>query len=203
MPSPHTLIAFAKTVLALFIVLDPLGILPILVGLRSRMDPGEARHVAYKVVGGGTILLLFFTATGTWVLRFFGVTIDDLRIGGGLLLLIISLRMVIEGRIGPGQEQDYRAAVVPLISPLLVGPGAITASVVFAGMHGIALTSLAVLTAMLLCLGVFMTTNFIHRLLGDSGTDLVTRIMGILVATIAVSYMRAGFIGVIRASGGG
>jgi multiple antibiotic resistance protein len=198
----ETLAEFGKVVLALVIVLDPVALLPILVGIRSQTAQQEDRWIPAKIVGGGTVLLLFFTATGTWVLKLFDVTLDDLRIGGGLLLLLISLRMVIEGRLGLGQEKSYRAALVPLISPLLVGPGAITASVVFARVYGVCFTSLAVVAAMILCLLVLLSRSFIYRLIGESGTDLVTRIMGILVATIAVGYMRTGIIGVLKTSGG-
>jgi len=197
----ETIAEFGKVVLALVIVLDPVALLPILVGIRSQTTPQEDRWIPAKIVGGGTVLLLFFTATGTWVLKLFDVTLDDLRIGGGLLLLVTSLRMVIDGRIGSDPQKDYRAALVPLISPLLVGPGAITASVVFARVYGVWFTSLAVIAAMILCLLVLLSRSFIYRLIGESGTDLVTRIMGILVATIAVGYMRTGIIGVLKTSG--
>ncbi len=200
MASDQTLSEFGKVLLALVIVLDPIAILPVLVGLRSMMPPAEARWIAMKVIAGATTLLLFFTATGTWVLRVFGVTINDLRIGGGLLLLIISIRMVVEGRMTAAGQDNYRAALVPIISPLLVGPGAITASIVLAGIYGIWFTSLAVLAAMIVCLLVFLSTGVIHRVIGDSGTDLVTRIMGMLIATIAVSYITAGTLGAIRMS---
>lgn len=197
----ETIAEFGKVVLALVIVLDPVALLPILVGIRSQTTPQEDHWIPAKIVGGGTVLLLFFTATGTWVLKLFDVTLDDLRIGGGLLLLVTSLRMVIDGRIGSDPQKDYRAALVPLISPLLVGPGAITASVVFARVYGVWFTSLAVIAAMILCLLVLLSRSFIYRLIGESGTDLVTRIMGILVATIAVGYMRTGIIGVLKTSG--
>jgi multiple antibiotic resistance protein len=198
----ETFAEFGKVVLALVIVLDPVALLPILVGIRLQTAQQEDRWIPAKLVGGGTVLLLFFTATGTWVLKLFDVTLDDLRIGGGLLLLLISLRMVIEGRLGLDQEKSYRAALVPLISPLLVGPGAITASVVFARVYGVWFTSLAVVAAMILCLLVLLSRSFIYRLIGESGTDLVTRIMGILVATIAVGYMRTGIVGVLKTSSG-
>lgn len=198
MPDLEVVGEFARIVITLVIVLDPVALMPLLVSLDTRMDALEARGLALKVVAGATVLLLFFTATGTWVLNLFDVTLEDLRIGGGLLLLIISLRMVVEGKIGPEGEAGYRAAMVPLISPLLVGPGAITAAVVLAAIHGIPVTAAAGLVAMFICLLVFLSARFIHRLIGSSGTDLVTRVMGVLVATIAVSYIRTGITGILR-----
>ncbi len=198
MEIPRVLGEFATVVTALVIVLDPLAIVPILISLSSNHTPREGRRLAYRIVAGATVLLLFFTVTGTWVLQLFGVTLNDLRIGGGLLLLLISLKMVVEGRISPGKEQDYRAAIVPLISPLLVGPGAITAAVVLAAMHGVWFTAVAGLVSMLICLLIFLSAGFVQRVLGESGTDLVTRVMGILVATIAVGYIREGIFSSVR-----
>lgn len=180
-------------VAALFIVLDPLGALPLFISIDCTMDRGERLALVYKVIGGATVLLLLFTFTGTWLLSLFNVTLDDMRIGGGLLLVIIALNLVIHGRVG-SPEDEYRAAIVPLISPLLIGPGAITAAVVLAAIHGVWITMIAALIAMFLCLLTFMASGFIHRLIGSSGTALVSRVMGILICTIGISYMRIGVL---------
>ena len=189
---------FGTIVAALLIVIDPLGVLPVVVGLSVRMEPREARRLTIKVIAGATVLLLFFTVTGTWVLHLFGVSLSDLRVGGGLLLLIIALKLVMEGRIGDEKQGEQRAVVVPLISPLLAGPGAITAAVVLAAVHGIWMTMAAMVTVMLISLLLLLAAGFIHRLIGDSGTDLVSRIMGVLIAAIAVSYMREGILGYLK-----
>jgi multiple antibiotic resistance protein len=192
----HTLSVFGTVVAALIIVIDPLGLMPILVGLSSSAGPRAARRMIFQVVGGATVLLLFFTVAGTWVLKLFGITLDDMRIAGGLLLLIISLKLVVGGRFGGEEEQT--AAVVPLISPLIVGPGAITAAVVFAALHGVWMTFAAAIVAMLFCLALFLSSRLILRLIGDATTDLVSRVMGVFVATIAISYIRVGVLDLVR-----
>lgn len=191
--------SFGRATVALLIVVDPLSIMPVLLGLTSHMEPGRRVGLVLKVVGGATVLLLFFTFTGVWLLSLFAVTLDDLRIGGGLLLLVIAIRLVVEGRIGGHSPQEYNAAVVPLISPLLIGPGAITAAVVLAAIHGVLVTALAGVVTMLVSLALFLTSGFFHRLLGDSGADLISRIMGVLIAAIAVSYIRLGVLGMVNA----
>ena len=199
MPFAHTLSEFGTVVAALIIVIDPLGLMPILVGLNSSVGPRAARKIVFQVAGGATALLLFFTVTGTWVLKLFGITLDDMRIGGGLMLLIIALKLVVGGRFGPEEgEEDHAAAVVPLISPLIVGPGAITASVVFAAIHGVWMTAAAAIGAMVVCLGVFLSSRLVHRIIGDTTTDLISRVMGVFVATIAISYIRIGVLDLIR-----
>ncbi len=187
---------------ALLIVIDPLAIIPVLVGLSSHISAREYKGIVIKVVAGATILLLFFTITGTWILNLFDVTIDDLRIGGGLLLLILSIKLVTEGKISnltddSNRDAEYKAAIIPVISPLLIGPGAITAAVVLAAIHGVLITSIASVTAMIICWIIFALTKFLNKLFGASGTDLISRIMGVLIAAIAVSYIRSGILGII------
>ncbi|MHB9037389.1 MAG: MarC family protein [Armatimonadota bacterium] len=185
-------------VAALLIVLDPIAVLPILVSIDAQLSDVERRRLVLRVIGGATVLLLVFTFTGTWLLALFGVTLNDLRIGGGLLLVIIALNLVVHGRLSPEQEQEYRAAIVPLISPLLIGPGAITAAVVLAAIHGVWITTIAALIAMLVCLLTFMASGFIHRLIGDSGTALVSRVMGVLIVAIGISYIRVGILDLVK-----
>ncbi|MCL5104657.1 MAG: MarC family protein [Armatimonadetes bacterium] len=183
---------------ALFIVLDPLAVMPLVYSITAGMDRKGRNRLIIRVVGVATLLLLFFTITGTWVLRLFGVTLNDLRIGGGLLLLVTSLRLVVQGEIGNEEHNEYRMPEAPLISPLLIGPGAITAAVVLATSHGILLTSLAGVIAMFASLLVFLAAPLLHRLIGDAGTDLLSRIVGVLIAAIGVSYMRTGIMDLVR-----
>lgn len=188
---------FGAILAALLIVIDPLGAVPIILSAVGFVGSKQGKRLVLRVVAGSTILLLFFTIAGTYLLRLFGVTLDDLRIGGGLLLLIIALRIVVGGRFGPDDE-DHEGMVVPLITPLIVGPGAITAAVVLARIHGVPLTAAAAIAAMILCLVLFLASRYIHRIIGDSATHLTSRVLGVFVAAIAISYMRAGVLDVIR-----
>jgi len=190
---------FGTLVAALIIVIDPLGLVPILIGLNSSVGPRAARRIIFQVAAGATVLLVFFTITGTWVLKLFGITPDDMRIAGGLLLLIISLKLVVGGRFGPEDEEaDHAATVVPLISPMTAGPGAITAAVVFAAVHGVWITAAAAVVAMIISLGLFLSSRWVYRLIGNTTTDLISRVMGVFVATIAISYIRIGIINVVK-----
>lgn len=170
-----------------------------MISMGSFAGERNARKLTLRIVGGATLLLLFFTVAGTWVLQLFGITLDDMRIGGGLLLLIVALKIVVGGRFGHEDEDTHTGLVVPLISPMIVGPGAITAAIVLARIHGVWLAAGGVVAAMLISLVLFLSSRFIHRLIGDAATDLISRVMGVFVATIAVSYIRVGIIDVIRA----
>ena len=86
-----------------------------MIGAQAFAGQRDGKRLILRVVAGSTILLLFFTIAGTWVLRLFGVTVSDLRIGGGLLLLVIALRIVVWGRFGHDGEESHTGLVVPLI----------------------------------------------------------------------------------------
>ena len=189
---------FGTVVAALLIVLDPLGAMPIMLGVSGFAGAREAKKLIFRVVGGATILLLFFTIAGTWVLRLFGIALGDMRIAGGILLLIIALKIVVGGRFGHEGDDSHSGVVVPLITPLIVGPGAITAAVVLAAIHGIWITAAAAVAAMAISLGLFLSSRFIHRIIGDAATDLISRVMGVFIATIAISYIRVGVFEMIR-----
>lgn len=185
-------------VAALLIVIDPLGVMPMVIGLNASAGVRVARRIVLRVVAGSTVLLLFFAFSGSWVLNLFQMRISDMQIGGGLLLLIIALRLVAEGRFGPDCDQCNSAAVIPLISPMIVGPGAITATVVLAAQYGVWVTALAVVLAMLVCLAALLACRLIHRVIGDPATQLLSRLMGVFVAAIAIAYIRAGVFDLIK-----
>ena len=197
----HLLSLLAKLgtlVAALLIVIDPLGVLPLLISLNASVGVRQARRIVFRVIGGSIILLLFFTLSGAWVLRLFQMDISDMQIAGGLLLLIIALKLVTEGRFGPEDDSEGKSATISLISPLIVGPGAITATVVISAQHGIFITTIAVLVAMLICLILFLLARLIHCIIGDQAADLLSRLMGVFVAAIAIAYIRAGVLAFIK-----
>lgn len=196
----HFAVQMLQSTMALLIVLDPLGLMPLVLAVTQRMTDAERRAVIRRSVLTGFALMLVFTFGGTWILQFFRITVNDLRISGGLLLLVIALSIVLKGHVTGEPSTDAGAGIVPLASPLLVGPGAITSAVVIVGTSGMFIAALSVTAA----LGVtwialrFMTT--IYRLLGQSGSDIIARIMGILLAAIAVVYVREGVVGIIHAT---
>ena len=140
----------------------------------------------------GFALLLAFTFGGTWFLLFFRITVDDLRIAGGLLLIVIALSIVLSGRVTAEPTVSSGTGIVPLASPLLVGPGAITAAVVLVGTVGMLIAALSVVLAFAVTWITLRFTTLIYRILGESGSDIIARILGIILAAIAVVYVREG-----------
>ncbi len=176
--------------IALLIILDPVGLIPIFMVLTHGATLEERRAILSRAVSVAFVLLLLFTFTGTGILRLFGITLSDFKIAGGILLLVIAVRIISGVRYGEAAEQ--RPGVVPLAVPLLVGPGAITTTIVLIGTYGLWVTVAAVILSFTVSFLIFRYVVYLYRILGKTGSDVIAKIMGMLLAAIAVQFVRQG-----------
>lgn len=186
-----------KAAIALFIIIDPIGLIPVFMALTHDASPQERRTILLQAVYVAFILMLLFTFTGTGILSLFGITLSDFKIAGGLLLLVIALRIINDAHYGVSSD-SARPGVVPLAVPLLVGPGAITTTIVLIGTHGLWITVSAVLIVFAISYVIFRYVERLYIILGKTGADVVAKIMGMLLAAIAVQFMREGFQEIFR-----
>lgn len=193
---------FTSTLVTLFVILDPPGLLPVFLALTRRMTRVERNASALNasLVGGGVILL--FALFGRQVLEYLNVSIPALQVAGGLLLLLVALELL-QGKTGSETtEQGTNVAIVPLGIPLLAGPGSIVAimlAVNDANNPGrLVAVALALAAAMLLVYLFLRFAGVIHRILGNGGTTLASRIAGMLLAGIAVQMAADGVFGLIK-----
>ena len=117
-----------RATIALFIIVDPFGNIPIFVGLTENISDAQKKRVFNTATIVGVVLLLVFAFTGQAILTVFGITIESFEIAGGILLLIISIRILISGT-RENVESPESIGAVPIAIPLLVGPGAITTTI--------------------------------------------------------------------------
>lgn len=178
-----------KSVAALFIILDPIGLIPVYMSVTQDYDAGERLRMLSRATLVALILILLFTFAGTGILKFFGITVNDFRIAGGVLLLVIALRIINEAHYG---APNGGSGVVPLAVPLLVGPGAITTTIVLIGSYGLWITFTAVLITFAIMFIIFRYVNFLYVILGKTGSDVVAKLMGMLLAAIAIQFIRQG-----------
>lgn len=207
MPTETFLVALTT----FFATIGPLDLAIIFAALTSHNTARERRVIALRGVLVATGILLFFAAFGNALLNAFGITLPALKTAGGVLLLLIAIDMVFArhtGGTGTTKEEEVEAAtrsdisVFPLATPLIAGPGAISATVLlFTGAEGGDLGIVATLVALVLMLGLtylcLLAAIPIQRLLGITGLAVVTRIVGVLLAALAVQFLFDG----IRASG--
>ncbi|MEM2099429.1 MAG: MarC family protein [Candidatus Bathyarchaeia archaeon] len=179
-----------RAVLALFIVVDPFGNLPIFIGLTEKMSSQQRKRVFRSATITGFILLLIFALAGQQILAFFNISIYSFMIAGGVLLLIIAVKLLIEDEWNvPSNESLEKLGSVPIAVPLLVGPGAITTTILNFQSFGTIITVASVAIVFAVVSLVLKLIEPIHRFMGKSGAEIVTRIMALLIAAIAIQYM--------------
>jgi len=181
-----------KMTIALFIVVDPLGSVPIFIGLTQDMDTPQRKKTYQLATITGLILLTFFSLVGQNILVLFGISLDSFMIAGGILLLIVAVRLLIMGGWREQATVSESVGAVPIGCPLLVGPGAITTSILNIQSYGILATLLSVLLTFIIVWLILRFIDPIYRVLGKNGSLVITRVMALLIASIAVQYMLQG-----------
>ncbi len=185
---------------AIFVTVNPIQAAAIFAALTEAGGPSYRRATAIKSVTVAAGLLAVFALFGDDVLRFIGISLPGVRVGGGILLLLVSIDIVFGRSITPasptaGAPADI--AVFPLATPILAGPGAITAITVRASeanneivATGFLLAELGVV--MLLTLGALLAAAAIRRRLGETGMSVVIRVLGILLAALSAEMILQG-----------
>jgi multiple antibiotic resistance protein len=188
----------AQAFLTLLVIMDPLGNVPVFLALTADHDRPDRLRVARHATAAATLLIYIFAFFGTQILAYLGIGVPALQAAGGVMLFLIALQMFRGEVFHPRQPGDaVNVAVVPLGVPLLAGPGAIAAVMVFmTGPEGGRLDldrQLSVVLAIAAALTViYVALRFaptIERLLKPSGIHLITRVMGMLLLAIAVDLV--------------
>ena len=191
----------------LFIIIDPPGLAPVFIALTSGMTDRQRRAIAIRAFVVSVVLMMVFLFSGEAVLAFIGISMDAFRIAGGILLFLTALDMLFQKRqarreenAAEGQAEHHDdPSVFPLALPLIVGPGAITTVILLAGQaQGAAdLTAIAamIIFVLLIVLVAFFIAPAIERALGKTGLNIVTRLLGMLLAALAVQFVLDGLRG--------
>lgn len=184
----------AGVFVTLFVIVDPPGTVPIFLSLTRTMTSKQRSRAAMVAVGVAILIIASFAVFGRFILAYMHISLPALQFSGGLLLLLISLQLLMgkEGELA--QSSGVNVALVPLGTPLLGGPGAIVAMMLFVDQsHGELARVNALIIAlvvMAIVLYVFMRfADVIAKILGDGGVTLVTRISGVLLAAISVQML--------------
>lgn len=191
---------FLKSFLTLFVIIDPPGNLPIFIALTEKFDEETRQRISKRMTIVALLILLITMISGGRILEFFHISINSLRVAGGILLFVISVDILL-GRIG---REQYRkraeksadvdsVAIFPLALPLYTGPGAITAGIVmFSQADGIILKLIVIASAIFVYVIVRLShlyTGFIIKLLGKSGADIIAKVLAIFLAAIGVEFV--------------
>jgi len=193
---------FVKAFIPLFVAIDVIGILPIFLALTSRSDLRTRRRLGRQAVMTAFVLAIAIMLTGKYVFRFLGITLSDVRIAGGIVLLIISVKDLLSaGEAESKMPADLEhIGVVPLGIPLILGPAVLTTLLILMDSRGFALTLVSLLANLVLVAIAFYCSDAIQKLIGRNGALAFGKVASLLLAAIAVMMVRVGLmeLGVIK-----
>ena len=204
---------YTKIFISLFAILDPIGIIPIIILFTADMTPPRRAYLGRMASLAVCAILLVALLIGEPLLSFFGISISSFRVAGGILLLLMAIKMLLGNlnQVAPSNDDSVEGesisanAIVPLSTPLLAGPGSISAVILEAHKaHGIEHYLIMGLEIILLSVTVWLTfliAPWVARRLGKIGIDVFTRLMGLILAAIAVEFIASGMRGLFPALG--
>jgi multiple antibiotic resistance protein len=190
---------FIDAFVPLLVAVDPLGLLPMFVALTATMSVAQRRRVSVQAVLVATVITLAFMLVGNGLFKLLGITMADFQIAGGLLLLLLAITdLLTHGK--PGVHDSEMVGLVPLAMPLIAGPATLTTTLVLASRPdvGWGRTSVALLTVYALLLCVLLGSDRIVRLVGTHALTALSKLVMVLLAAIAVSYLRSGVMLVVH-----
>ncbi len=202
---------YISSLITFFVVIDPPGCAPIYAGLSAGATPAGRRSMAIRAVGVATAILLVFALFGEDLLRGLGISLGSFRIAGGIMLFLIALEMVFEKRtqrredraakVADDPEQDD-VSIFPMAMPMIAGPGSIASVMLLTsrneGLERSLIILAALATILALTLVALLAAGPIMRFLGAKIEAVITRLLGVLLAALAVQFVMDGLEGVLR-----
>jgi len=206
---PFVLPLFAKAFFTLFVVIDPVGLTPLYLALVSDRTEAEQTQIATRAVVVSAVILLVFGLTGAYVLHNLGISLQAFQIAAGFLLFKIALDMIFVQQEretkAEAEEAEERqdVSVFPLAIPLIAGPGSLASILVLSREStnyylGLAVVLGAAGVVILLCYIFLLLSQPLGKALGQIGINVVTRVLGVLLAALAVQYMLDGLLSVLQ-----
>lgn len=198
----------------LFVIVDPVGLAPLFVALTRGMDNAQRRAIGLRASVVAIGLLTLFGLAGKGLLDFIGISMPAFRIAGGLLLFVTAFDMLFERRTQRREDKvseeealdDHDPSVFPLATPLIAGPGALATMILLVGRagpgwQGVLAIHLVMVAVVACCFGMFLVAGPIERALGRTGANVVTRLLGMLLAALSVQFVIDGVIGALHGAG--
>ncbi len=188
--------------ISFWVVIDPIGTIPVFISVTQGLGPEQRRKTALKAVLFAAVILLFFVGAGQILLETMEIQLLSFQIAGGIILFLFALTMIF-GESKPEQEESLElddgldCAVFPLAIPSIASPGAMLAAVVLTDnlrydVYSQMITTSVMLTVLVVTLLLLLCANQILKVIGKAGAGIISRIMGLILATVATEYILSG-----------
>jgi len=185
----------------MFVVIDPIGIAPLFLALTRGMSAVQRRRIAIRATAVAAVILTLFAAFGEALLGFIGISMPAFRVAGGILLFLTAIDMLFERRTKRREDRTEEEdtddpSVFPLAIPLIAGPGAIASVILLTGekpgWEGLVMVTGITLLTLLVLGAILMLSGTLERVIGKTGIDVITRILGMLLAALSVQFVLDG-----------
>ncbi len=198
---PNWVESFILTFVPLFIVIDALGNLPFVISMSEGMTKHERRKMIHIAIVTATVVGFAFLFFGQLILRVMGISVGSFAIAGGLILLVLSIKYMTTGRMVELIKEEM-VAVVPIGTPLTVGPATITTFLLLVTQFPLYMVSVSFILNLLITWVIFLLSNQIVKFMGRGGLKAVSRVFSLLLAAIAVSMIIKGLnlLGILNMS---
>lgn len=185
------------TFIPIFVAMDVFAVLPIFISVTSEIEEDQKKIIVRHSIITALAVSLAFVAVGEAVFRILGITVDDFKIAGGLVLLVIAVLDLLRYS-GERRKIEDTVGVVPIGVPLIVGPAVLTTLIVLIDHYGVIPTIISLILNLIIVWASFVKAQKITRLIGKNGIIALSKVMAILLASIAVMMIRLGITNLIK-----
>jgi membrane protein, MarC family len=195
---PYDLKIFVLSFIPLFVAIDVLGLVPIFLSLTGKMNPKEKKKLITDATLTALAVSLVFLFGGRMIFNFLGITENDFRVGGGIVLLVLAIvELVFAGE--DNRTPQTSVGVVPIGIPLIIGPAVLTTLLIVVDTYGYLAAVIALLVNLFLVWLIFRNSNLIIRIMGEAGSKAFAKVAALFMAAIAIMMIRVGLTAMISA----
>ncbi len=188
---------FLLSFIPLFVAIDVIGAVPLFISLTNGIEMPKRKRLITDSTLTALIIAVIFLLGGKMIFNYLGITENDFRVGGGILLLILSVVDLVFSSDKP-KKPDTTIGVVPLGIPLIIGPAALTTSLIVVDQYGYFMAITSILVNLIIVWAVLRNSSLLMRLMGEGGSKAFAKVAALLMAAIAIMMIRVGMTGMIR-----
>ena len=181
---------FLYSFVAMFVAIDAIGILPVFLSITQKYDAKKKRDVVKQSLIVALTVALVFLVMGNTIFKLMGIALHDFKVGGGIVLLVMAILDLVKSK--NSDDHTKSTGVVPIAVPLITGPALITTIMLQVGIYGYPIVFLSLLLNFVFIWFVLNKSVWITKMLGEEGTDIVSKIAALFMTAIAFSMIRSG-----------
>lgn len=193
---------FLKSFVMILVIMDPFGGIPVFIMLTKDDTIQRMRRSANRATVVASILIFLFLFLGTIILEFFSISLESFKVAGGIILFLVGLTYVMDIHFGSEIEKGYeRDITVPMATPLIAGPGVITAVIISVSLYGYPVTIAAAAINLLLFWVLMRYSHILNKVIGRQGSEILSRVMGLILTAMAVEFIISGIMSFVQSGG--